>query len=414
MNIYLIIILGLIIFGYVLDLVLNLLNLKNVSEEIPAEFQGVYDEEKYATSQKYLRENTRFGQFSSTLQLPVQIAFIVLGGFAWVNTVATMPGWGMIGSGLLFAGILMLLSQVLSLPFDIYDTFVIEEKYGFNKTSAGTFIMDRIKGLVLGAILGGLLFAAILWFFQTAGDRAWWYSWIAVTVFQLTLMYIAPTYIMPLFNKFEPLEEGELKSAIEDYADKEGFALQGIYKMDGSKRSTKSNAYFTGFGKMRRIVLFDTLIEKHSVAELVSVLAHEVGHCKLKHITKMIITSILSTGLMFYILSLFLEKEGLYQAFGMEGGAAQLYAGFIFFGFLYAPISLLLSIAGNIMSRKHEFEADAFAVQTVKEPESMINALKQLSVDNLSNLTPHPALVFMEYSHPPVLERIKAIQKIPV
>jgi STE24 endopeptidase len=239
---------------------------------------------------------------------------------------------------------------------------------------------------------------------------AWLYSWGALVVVQMVLMYIAPVYIMPLFNKFEPLEDGELKSSIQDYAKKEGFALQGIFKMDGSKRSTKSNAYFTGFGKMRRIVLFDTLIEKHSVAELVSVLAHEVGHYKLKHITKMVAVSILSTGLMFYILSLFISQPGLYEAFGVEG--TPLYAGFIFFGFLYTPINLILSIFGNIMSRKHEFEADAFAVNTAKEPDSMVAALKKLSVDNLSNLTPHPALVFMEYSHPPVLERIKAIRSI--
>jgi len=413
MNTYLIIILALIVFNYLLDVVLNVLNLKHVRTDIPEEFQGVYDQEKYATSQKYLRENTRFDLISSTIQTPISVAFILLGGFAWVNRLAESAGFGLIGTGLVFAGILILLSQVLSLPFSIYDTFVIEEKYGFNKTTPKTFVLDLIKGLVLTAIIGALVFSFVLWFFDQAGGRAWLYSWLVLVAIQLILMYIAPVYIMPLFNKFEPLEDGELKTAIEDYANKEGFALQGIFKMDGSKRSTKSNAYFTGFGKMRRIVLFDTLIEKHSVAELVSVLAHEVGHYKLKHITKMVVTSILSTGLMFYILSLFISQPGLYEAFGLQGDPKEmLYAGFIFFGFLYAPINLILSIVGNVLSRKHEFEADAFAVQTADEPESMIDALKKLSVDNLSNLTPHPALVFMEYSHPPVLERIKAIRSL--
>ena len=413
MNTYLIIILALIVFNYVLDLVLNRLNLSHISSDIPDEFQGVYDADKYDESQRYLKDTTRFDQVSSTIQTPIQIAFIVLGGFALVDGWAQAAGFGLIGTGLVFAGILALLSQVLSLPFSIYSTFVLEEKYGFNKTTPKTFIMDLIKGLLLMAIIGGLVFSFILWFFDSAGNRAWWYSWAALTVFQLVLMYVAPQWIMPLFNKFTPLEDGDLKSAIEEYAEKEEFSLQGIFKMDGSKRSTKSNAYFTGFGKMRRIVLFDTLIEKHSVAELVSVLAHEVGHYKLKHITKMVVTSILSTGLMFYILNLFISKPGLYEAFGLTGEpSTMIYAGFIFFGFLYSPISLILGIFGNILSRKHEFEADAYAVNTANEPESMIAALKTLSVDNLSNLTPHPLLVFMEYSHPPVLERIKAIRKL--
>jgi STE24 endopeptidase len=223
-------------------------------------------------------------------------------------------------------------------------------------------------------------------------------------------MYIAPVVILPLFNKFTPLEDGELKTKIQEFAAVQKYKLSGIFKIDGSKRSTKSNAYFTGFGKTKRIALFDTLIEKHTVGELVAVLAHEIGHCKLGHIKKGILISLASSLLMFFILSLFITKQGLYAAFGIEG--TPLYAGFIFFGFLYAPISMILNLLGNIMSRKHEYEADAFAAETTGEPTALIDALKKLSVDNLSNLTPHPLKVFLEYSHPPVLERIKALRKV--
>ena len=411
MNIFLIIILSLLVFDYILGFILNRLNLSNLSDSIPDEFHGVYDDKKYKESQSYLKDSSRFGTISSSVQFPIQLAFILLGGFAWVDDMAKSAGFGLIGTGLSFAGILLLLSQVVSLPFSIYGTFVLEQKYGFNKTTPRTFVVDLVKGLILSSIIGGLVFSFIIWFFSAYPELAWLYSWLALTVFQLFLMYIAPQYIMPLFNKFTPLEDGELREQIEGFAKKVGFSLQGIFKMDGSKRSTKSNAYFTGFGKMKRIVLFDTLIEKHTVAELVAVLAHEIGHYKLKHILKMTIISILSTGLLFFILQQFISQPGLYAAFKVEG--TPLYAGFIFFGFLYSPISLILGIVQNIMSRKHEFEADAYAASNTKDPESMICALKKLSVDNLSNLLPHPLVVFMEYSHPPVLQRIEAIRQVP-
>ncbi|MDD4183191.1 MAG: M48 family metallopeptidase, partial [Candidatus Omnitrophica bacterium] len=241
---------------------------------------------------------------------------------------------------------------------------------------------------------------------------AWVYCWIAVTGFQLFLLFIAPVVIMPLFNKYTPLENGELKSAIENYAKEQKFALAGVFKMDASRRSTKSNAFFTGFGKFRRIALFDTLIQKHTVDELVSVLAHEIGHYKKKHFVKGIILSVITTGIMFFILSFFINNQGLFGAFKMQ--SLSIYASLIFFGFLYSPINLFISIFSNIISRKHEYEADAFAITTYKKPESFIIALKKLTVDNLSNLTPHPLKVFLDYSHPPVLKRIEAIRKIAV
>jgi STE24 endopeptidase len=407
MNGYLIFILVLLVFNRLLTLLVEILNLRNVTTEIPDEFHGIYDGEKYAQSQRYLKDNTRFDLFQSFTLLPLTIAFIVLGGFSWVNGIAQSASDHMILQGLVFGGILMLISQIIDLPFSIYSTFVIEEKYGFNKTTAKTLVVDLLKGLLLAVLLGAPIFALVLWIFSAVA-HAWLWAWVSLTIIQLFILFIAPVAILPLFNKFTPLEEGELRSAIEAFSEKQNYTLSGIFKIDGSKRSTKSNAYFTGFGKTKRIALYDTLIEKHSAAELVGVLAHEIGHCKRGHVKKGIIISMASTLMMFYILSLFVSKAGLYAAFGIDG--TPLYAGLIFFGFLYAPISMILGLLGNLLSRKHEFEADAFAAETTQAPGEMISALKKLSVDNLSNLTPHPLKVFLEYSHPPVLERIKALR----
>jgi len=409
MNGYLVFILALLVFNWLLSLVVETLNVRNLSTKIPEEFQGTYDDEKYAQSQRYLRENTRFGQIQSAIMLPLTIAFILLGGFGWVNGIAQAASDKMIVQGLVFGGILLLASQIVGLPFSIYDTFVIEEKYGFNKTTAKTFVADLLKGLLLTLLLGAPIFALILWIFS-AVPHAWFWAWVALAAIQLFVMFIAPVAILPLFNKFTPLGEGELRSAIEKFAAGQQYTLSGIFKIDGSKRSTKSNAFFTGFGKTKRIALFDTLIENHSTSELIGVLAHEIGHCKLGHIKQGIAISLASSLLMFFILSLFITKAGLYAAFGIEG--SPLYAGFIFFGFLYAPIGMVLGLVGNILSRKHEFEADAFAAKTTRTPGEMVAALKKLSVDNLSNLTPHPLKVFLEYSHPPVLERIKALRNV--
>lgn len=407
MNVYLLIILALLILKWLLSLIVETLNLRNLSTEIPEEFKGVYDAEKYATSQRYLKDNTRFGQIQAAIMLPLTIAFILLGGFSWINGIAQASSEHMIVQGLVFGGILMLISQIVSLPFSIYSTFVIEERYGFNKTTTKTFVADIFKGLLLTVLLGAPIFALILWIFNSV-TMAWLWAWMALSAIQLFILFIAPVVILPLFNKFTPLEDGELRSSIDDFAKAQAYTISGIFKIDGSKRSTKANAYFTGFGKTKRIALFDTLIEKQSVPELVAVLAHEIGHCKRGHIKKSIIISLASSLLMFFILSLFISQQGLYDAFGISG--TPLYAGLIFFGFLYAPINMILSIANSILSRKHEFEADAFAAETTGKPNDLISALKKLSVDSLSNLTPHPLKVFLEYSHPPVLERIKALR----
>jgi STE24 endopeptidase len=407
MNGYLIFILALLVFNWLLSLIVETLNVRNVSTEIPSEFKGVYDDEKYAQSQRYLKDNTRFGQVQAAIMLPITIAFILLGGFSWVHQVASSASDTMILQGLTFGGILILLSQLIGLPFSIYHTFVLEERYGFNKTTPKTFVLDILKGWLLTVLLGAPVFALVLWIFSSV-SHAWLWAWGSLSVIQLFILFIAPVVILPLFNKFTPLEEGELRSSIEEFAGNQDYTLSGIFKIDGSRRSTKSNAYFTGFGKTKRIALFDTLIENHTVKELVGVLAHEIGHCKLGHIKKSIVISLASSLLMFFILSLFISKQGLYAAFGID--STPIYAGLIFFGFLYAPISMILGLLGNILSRKHEYEADAFAAETTKTPSDLIDALKKLSVDNLSNLTPHPLKVFLEYSHPPVLERIKTLR----
>lgn len=412
MNIYSIIILTTLLVDTTISIISDLLNLKHLSGDLPEAFKDIYDEDRYAKSQEYTKVNTRFGFITSAFDLIVILAFWFLGGFNTLDQIVRAFELHPIWTGLIYISILILAKTLLSLPFGIYSTFVIEEKFGFNKTTPKTFILDLIKGFALSIIIGGPIIAGILAFFQYAGSLAWLYCWIATTILTIILQYVAPTWIMPLFNKFTPIEEGELKSKILNYAEKVKYKLAGIFVMDGSKRSAKSNAFFTGFGKNKRIALFDTLIEKHTTDELVGVLAHEIGHYKKKHILIGMIISILHTGLLFYLVSLFLTHEGLFQAFYMEN--LSIYAGFIFFGMLYSPIEMILGILMTMSSRKHEFEADRFAIETTGKPVAMINALKKLSRDNLSNLRPHPFYVFLNYSHPPVLQRIQAIQKIKI
>ena len=408
MNIYAIIILAAIALDFILDLVSESLNLKALKKQLPSEFEGVYDEVTYSRSQEYTKVRTRFGFITSIFDLVVLLTFWFSGGFNWLDQLIRSWGFGELVTGLLFIVLLMLAKSILSLPFSIYSTFVIEERFGFNKTTPKTFISDLLKGLLLGAVIGLPLLAGILAFFMFTGEWAWLFAWLAVTFFTLVMQYVAPTWIMPLFNTFTPLEDGELRAAIEDYTAKVNFPLQGLFVIDGSKRSSKSNAFFTGFGKNKRVALYDTLIENHTIPELVAVLAHEIGHYKKKHIIKGMLISIVHTGVLFFLLSIFLHSEGLFDAFYMQ--EMSVYAGLIFFGMLYAPIEMILSVFMQMSSRKHEYEADAFAAETTGNAADMISTLKKLSKDNLSNLTPHPFYVFLNYSHPPVLQRIEALK----
>jgi STE24 endopeptidase len=410
MNIYAIIILATLLVDFTLSLISDLLNLKNMSGVLPGEFRDVYDAENYQKSQDYTRANTRFGFLTSSINLAVLLFFWFSGGFNWLDQMVRSWNWPFVWTGLAYAGILLAARSILQLPFSIYGTFVIEERFGFNKTTVKTFILDLIKGLALSVILGVPVFAAVLSFFKYAGPSAWFYCWIVVTGFTLFVQYIAPTWIMPLFNKFTPLEAGELKDAILTYTGQIKYPLAGLFVMDGSKRSSKSNAFFTGFGKNKRIALFDTLIEAHTVAELLTILAHEIGHYKKKHVQIALVISILHTGAVFFLLSLFLSQKALFDAFYMD--QISIYAGFLFFGMLLSPVEMLLSILMSSVSRRHEYQADRFAVETTQMKEAFIKALKTLSVHNLSNLRPHPFYVFLNYSHPPILKRILAIRAL--
>ena len=407
MNIIALIILLAILFDFVLNGLSDYLNLTRLQEDLPEAFEGVYDPERYRKSQEYLKVNTRFGWMIAAFDLIVILVFWFGRGFPLLDEWVRSFGYGSILCGLMYIALLVVFKALLSLPFSIYHTFVIEERFGFNQTTWTTYFLDLLKGLGLAILLGAPLLTGILAFFEYSDTNAWWYCWIAVTVYMLGVQFIAPTWIMPLFNKFSPLADGELKSAILSYAGSIKFPIQNVYVMDGSKRSSKSNAFFTGFGKHRRIVLFDTLIKRHTTGELVAVLAHEMGHYKKKHIIQSLVLGILQMGFMLYLLSIFISYQGLFDAFYMS--RTSVYAGLIFFAMLYSPLDFFIGLFMQMRSRRNETAADRFAVETTRDPQSMVDALKKLSVHNLSNLLPHPFYVFLNYSHPPVLQRINAI-----
>ena len=407
MNIYLAVILTALIGEFVLRSVARYLNLKTVDGKLPAEFKGFYDEEKYSQSQEYMKANTKFAYVASTFDMVLIVGFILLGGFNFVDQFIRGFNLDPMLSGLLFFGVLYFAQDIISTPFTLYRNFVIEERFGFNKMTVKTFVLDKIKAHILGVILGTIVLGSILFFFEKTGTYAWLYAWGLVSCFILILHPLYTTVIAPLFNKFTPLEEPVLRDAIEAYAENVRFPVKEICVMDGSRRSAHTNAYFSGFIK-KRIALFDTLIAAHSTAELVAIIAHEVGHYKRKHILKGMIISIIHIGVLFFMLSLFIDNRGLFDAFQME--AISVYAGLVFFSILYSPIELVLSIVMNIVSRKHEYEADAFATETTESAESLILALKNLSVFNLGHLTPHRLTVILNYSHPPVLQRIAALR----
>lgn len=410
MNVYLVVILASLAASWLLGVLSNVLSARAMQPLPPEEFRDVFDAETYAKSQAYTRASMRFSDIAGTVSTLVTFAVILCGGFNWLDLLVRSFGLPLLANGLIYIGALSLASYTLSLPFEIYQTFVLENRFGFNTTTVKTFVSDRIKGLALTALLGGGLLAGVLFFFDQAGSTAWLWCWGLAVAFSLGLTYVAPTWILPLFNKFSPLEEGELRTALEAYAARAEFELDGIFVMDGSKRSTKGNAFFTGLGSRKRIALFDTLIKEQSPDEITAVLAHEVGHSKRGHIRKRLLVGMVKTGVVFYLMSVFLESPGLFAAFGMEHMST--YAGLVFFIMLYTPVSLALSVVANLVSRKHEFEADEFAARTTGRSEPMISALKKLSASNLTNLTPHPLTVWLDYSHPPVLERVRALAAI--
>ncbi len=410
MNSYAVIIVAALGLEYLLNLAADLVNMRTGRAGIPPEFAGVYDAATHDRSRAYTRARTLHGIVASTVMLALTLGFWFAGGFGAVDRM--VGGWGLSGAwrGLAFIGVIAGLRALASLPFRAYSTFSIEARFGFNTTTPGTFLADLLKGLLLGAAIGGVLVGGIIALFESAGPGAWLWCWGFGTAVVLLLQFVAPAWLMPLFNTFTPLADGALRDAILRYASGIGFPLRGVYVMDGSKRSSKSNAFFTGFGKFKRIALFDTLIAKHTVPELVAVLAHEIGHYRKKHVRTGMVAGILHMGAVLWLFSIFVSHRPLFDAFAMPEMSVA--AGLVFFGMLFTPVEFFLSLGLNALSRKHEFEADRFAAETLGSGEALISALMKLSSDNLSNLTPHPAYVFLHHSHPPVLRRIRALRNV--
>jgi len=408
MNAYGLIVLAALLLELGLRVTADVLNLRALDPRLPPEFQGVYDADRYAHSQEYTRARTRFGLLNATSDLVLLIAFWFAGGFGWLDHQVRGLGLGPIATGLCFVAVLALARSLVALPFRWWSTFVIEERFGFNRTTPRTFFSDLLKGLGLAALLGGPLLASILWLFEQSGSHAWLWCWLVSALVSIAVQFIAPTWIMPLFNRFTPLAAGGLREAILAYARSVDFALQDIFLIDGSRRSTKANAFFTGFGRHKRVALFDTLVERLGTVELLAVLAHEVGHFKRRHVFKGMLLGLVQLGVVFLLLSIFLEHRGLYDAFFVP--QPSVYAGLVLFALLLTPLGLLFSILSAALSRQYEREADAFAVATTGSGTPLAAALKRLSVDSLSNLTPHPFYVVLHYSHPPVCDRIHALE----
>jgi len=400
-------ILSILILQFLVETILGYLNARKFGEAIPKELTDVYDESEYDRSQAYKRANYRFGILSSGFSLLITLGFLVFGGFEWVDEIVRSITDRPILQAMMFFGMILIGADIVTLPFSWYHTFVIEERFGFNKTTKKTFLIDKLKGWLLMMLLGGGLLALIVWLYEWAGAQFWIYAWAVVSAFTIFMNLFYSRLIVPLFNRQAPLEEGSLKAKIERYAESVGFELQHIFVIDGSKRSTKANAYFSGFGKEKRVTLFDTLIKDLEEEEIVAVLAHEVGHYKRHHIVINLVASILNTGLTLFILSLFINNPEVSMAIGVS--KPSFYAALVGFGMLYSPISELTGLLLNYLSRKFEYQADAFARKTFGSS-PLISSLKKLSKNSLSNLTPHPAYVFMHYSHPPLKDRIQQLR----
>lgn len=393
--------------NFLFDFYLDYLNYLNRKQPLPDELKDIYDEQGYARQQQYKMANTRFGFISGTIGYAAIMIFLFAGGIQFLDGLVRQITVHPVAMALIFFGILLLASDILNTPFDIYQTFVIEERYGFNKTTPLIYIADKLKGYLLGAIIGGGLLAAIISIYNLDPNRFWLYAWLVITVFGLLMNMFYSTLIVPLFNRQTPLPEGELRESITTFANKAQFRLKNIFIIDGSKRSTKANAYFAGIGKKKRIVLYDTLIKDFANNEIIAVLAHETGHFKLRHIWKGLFFSTVQTGITLFLFSLFVESPKLSAALGVD--VHSFHIGLIAFGMLYSPVSFITGIIAKLYSRHAEYRADRFAGE-YGFAEELIGGLKKLSRKNLSNLTPHPLYVLFHYSHPTLLQRISALR----
>ncbi len=402
------IIMAIIIVDFLFDKYVDYLNAKHFNDQVPKELDDVYDKEEYIKSQAYKKENYKFSLISSGFMIFLTLGFFLFQGFYWVDSIARGFSDNEIVIALIFFGIIMLGSDIISTPFSYYQNFVIEEKYGFNKSTIKLFFMDKLKGWILTIILGGGILALIVWFYQQTGNYFWIYTWFFIAVFSVFMTMFYSSLIVPLFNKQTPLEDGELRTEIENFSMKVGFNLDNIFVIDGSKRSTKANAYFSGFGSKKRIVLYDTLINDLNTSEIVAVLAHEVGHYQKKHVFINMIISILLTGFTLYLLSLLINNPMLSEALSVN--EPSFHIGLIAFGVLYSPISEITGILMHYMSRKFEYQADNYAKEKFNA-QDLISSLKKLSKNSLSNLTPDKVTVFLHYSHPTLYQRILNLRK---
>ncbi len=393
--------------GFIIERYLDHLNSKMWSEKLPEKLKGICDEEEYRKSQLYQKENNSLSLWTSLFNLAVILVMIIAGGFAVVDGIARSVTINIVIISLIFFGIIGFASDIINIPFSFYDTFVIEKKYGFNTMSIRTFITDHIKSWFIAVLVGAPVLGLITWFYYKSGSFFWFYAWALITLFSVFINLFYSELIVPLFNKQSPLGEGTLRTAIEAFAEKTGFKLKNIYIIDGSKRSTKANAYFSGFGPKKRIVLYDTLQKELTEEEIVAVLAHEIGHYRKKHVLITLIISVVLTGLMLFLFSLLVNNPALSGALGSK--TTSFHLGLIVFGILYSPLSLIIGLLTNYISRKNEFAADRFVKEYFK-PEILAAALKKLSVKNLSNMMPHPAYVFFHYSHPPLLSRLEKLE----
>lgn len=393
--------------GFILEHYLEYLNSTMWSDSLPEKLKGIYDEKEYRKTQLYQKDNRRLSFWSSSFNLSVIVAIILLGGFSFIDGIARSISMNLIIIALIFFGIIGFASDLINIPFSWIDTFVIEKKFGFNTMTTRTFITDHFKSWFIAILVGAPVLGLISWFYYKTGSSFWLYAWGLITLFSVFINLFYSELIVPLFNKQTPLEEGTLRNQIEAFAGKSGFLLKNIYIIDGSKRSTKANAYFSGFGPRKRIVLFDTLSKDLTEEEIVAVLAHEIGHYKKKHVLRSLIFSVFLTGLMLFLFSLVVKSPALSQALGAENPSFHL--GLVVFGILYSPLSLLIGLGTNYISRRNEFEADRFVRENFK-PEILAGALKKLSVKNLSNMMPHPVYVFFHYSHPPLLKRLEKLE----
>ncbi len=398
-----------VIAGYALERWLSFLNSRRWNEKVPEQLCGICDPEAYKKAQQYDRQNKRLALVSETLGTALLLVLLLTGAFGKLDTWALEHTTSPVQATFIFFGLIAIVSEILGLPFSIYRTFVIEARFGFNKTTPGLFISDKIKSYILAILILGSLLYIFIQLYNRFHDHFWIYTWVVASVVMVLVSMFYTSWLLPIFNKLTPLPDGQLRDAIVSYCRKTGFELSNILVMDGSKRSAKANAFFSGMGRKKKIVLFDTLIEKHPVDELVAVLAHETGHYRLRHIRKGLILSLVQTGILLYLFSVFMDSDSIGKAMG--GSVHTLELGIMAFGILYSPVSIVVGLLINFLSRKHEFEADAYAARTCSG-NSLCSALKKLSVNNLSNMNPHPAYVFFYYSHPPLLERIRALDKI--